>query len=111
NFAADRQAQTRAAIFAARRTVRLLERLEDDLLFVRRNADAGVRDRNRNDRARLVERLAIRAPAFGDLRDAQRHAALFGELERVRQQVADDLLQPLRVREHVARQVVVEFDV
>ena len=43
-FAADRQAQAGAAVLAAGAAVGLLERLEDDLLLVRRDADAGVGD-------------------------------------------------------------------
>ena len=41
-FPADRQAQARAAILAARAGVGLLEGFEDQLLFFRRDADAGV---------------------------------------------------------------------
>ena len=41
-LAADGQAQAGAAVLAAGAAVGLLERLEDDLLLVRRNADAGV---------------------------------------------------------------------
>ena len=41
-LAADRQAQAGAAVLAAGRAVRLLERLEDDLLLVGGDADAGV---------------------------------------------------------------------
>ena len=76
DFAADRQAQSRAAVFAAGAAVRLLERLEDDLLFLRRNADAGIADRKRDDRTRVIERFVVRAPAFGDLRDAEGHLPL-----------------------------------
>ena len=43
DLAADRQAQPRAAVLPARAAVGLLERLEDDLLLVRRDADARVR--------------------------------------------------------------------
>jgi len=42
-LAADGQAQAGAAVLAAGAAVRLLERLEDDLLLVRRDADAGCR--------------------------------------------------------------------
>src|SRR5947207_1073816 len=38
-FAADRKTQARAAVLAAGRAVRLLERLEDNLLLLRRNAN------------------------------------------------------------------------
>src|SRR6185437_1555803 len=43
-FAADRQPETGAAIFAAGARIRLLERFEDELLLVRRDADAGIFD-------------------------------------------------------------------
>ncbi len=55
DLAADRQAEAGAAIFAAGRAVGLLERLEDQLLLVLRDADAGVGDR---DLDRVVERRA-----------------------------------------------------
>src|SRR5262245_19716543 len=40
DLAADREAETRAAVFAAGRSVGLLEGLEDDPLLFDRNADA-----------------------------------------------------------------------
>ncbi len=43
-FAADRQTEAGAAVLAARARIGLLERLEDDALLLRRNADAGVGD-------------------------------------------------------------------
>jgi len=43
-LATDGQSQAGAAVFAAGAGVGLLERLEDDLLLLRRDADAGVRD-------------------------------------------------------------------
>ena len=52
-LAADRQAEARAAVLAAGAAVGLLERLEDDLLLVRRDADAGIRaPRTRSRRRR-----------------------------------------------------------
>ena len=48
-FAGDGQAQARAAVFAAGAGVGLLERLEDQLLFFRRDADARVADGKGND--------------------------------------------------------------
>src|SRR5436309_66030 len=42
-LAADRKTEAGAAIFAAGAGVGLLERLEDQLLLLERNADAGVR--------------------------------------------------------------------
>ena len=48
-FAADRESEAGAAVFAAGRGVGLLECLEDDLLFLGRNADTGVGDLERHD--------------------------------------------------------------
>ena len=65
---------------ALQRAVDLRELLEDQLVVLRRDADAGVGDRKR-DRARRRQRCA------------RRHAdlAALGELERVRDEVAQDL--------------------
>ena len=104
-FAADRQPQARAAVLAAGRAVGLLERLEDDLLLLRRDADAGVADAERDHAAAAVERLVVRRPAVdrpGSM--SQRDLALVRELERVGEQVLEDLLQPLRIGLDAARQ-------
>ena len=50
-LAADGEAQAGAAVLAAGAGVRLLERLEDDLLLLGRDADAGVGDLEGDDRA------------------------------------------------------------
>ena len=55
DFAADRQAEAGAAVLAAGRAVGLLERFEDDLVLVRRDADAGVFDLERDDVGRAIE--------------------------------------------------------
>ena len=97
-FAADGQAEAGAAVLAARAGVGLLERLEDELLLLRRDADAGVRHREGNDHAG-----ARRSTGWsGDqpLRHVPTrtsHVALRGELEGVRQQVLQNLLQALGV--------------
>jgi hypothetical protein len=49
DLAADGQAQARTAVLAAGRAVRLLERLEDDLLLLLGDADAGVPDLEGDD--------------------------------------------------------------
>ena len=59
-LAADRQAEAGAAVFAAGAGVGLLERLEDDALLLRRDADAGVGDLERHHRRRVVEDRMIR---------------------------------------------------
>jgi len=53
-FAADGETETGAAVFSAGRGVRLLERFEDELLFFRGNADAGVGDLESDDGRRLA---------------------------------------------------------
>ena len=98
DFAADGQAQAGAAVLAAGAAVGLLERLEDDLLLVRRDADAACRRPRRPRRGRPVEALVVVAPALVGRLDRQRDAAVVRELEGVGQQVLDDLLQPLRRR-------------
>ena len=98
DLAADREAETRAAVLAARRAVGLLERLEDQLQLVLRDADAGVaRPRTRSRPRRSSSVLAREPRALCAPCDRQRHAALLGELERVREQVLEHLLQALLV--------------
>ena len=69
DFAADRQAKTGAAEAAAGAHVGLLERLEDDLELIGRDADARVVDGKTNHFVRAVERFVIRAPAALDRDD------------------------------------------
>ena len=49
-FAADGEAQAGSAVLAAGAGIGLLEGLEDDALFLRRNADAGIGDFERDHR-------------------------------------------------------------
>ena len=95
DLATDGEAETRAAVLSTGRPVRLLEGLEDELLLLRRDADARVADGERDHaRALLLRRLLHR----------HRDAALGGELERVRQEVLQDLLETADVREERMRQ-------
>ncbi len=65
-FAADREPQSGAAVLAAGARIGLLEGLEDDSLFFRRNADAGVRNFEGDDGRRAGKDRMRRAPsAFG----------------------------------------------
>ncbi len=104
-FAADGQSQSGSAVLAAGAGVCLLEGLEDDALFLRRNADAGIGDFEGDDRRGAAENRMIFAPSFRSQRYGQMHAALFGELECIRQQVLQHLLQTLRVGDQAARKV------
>src|SRR5262245_3215053 len=66
DLAADRESESRAAVFAAGRPVCLLEGLEDDPLLFGRNADAGVGDREGDLLVGLPERLTrVIAATFG----------------------------------------------
>ena len=94
-FAADGEAQSRTTVFAAGAGICLLERLEDDLLLLQRNADAGIGHFECDHRRRLVEHRVLRAPAARTDEMLSRTPPCAGELERVRQQVLQHLLQPL----------------
>src|SRR5712691_4527553 len=96
DFPANRQAKARPAIFAAGAAIGLLEGFKDELLFLRRDADSRVTDRERDHRTRMVEHFLARTPTFGHWGKAQDDAAVFGKFEGVGKQVANDLLQPLR---------------
>ncbi len=66
-LAADRQAEARAAVLPVRRAVHLLKRLENDLVLLRRDADARVSDGPGQHAGRDRERRMIRRPAgMGD---------------------------------------------
>ena len=82
----DGHAEAGALNAADRRGALALERLEDALRERRAHADAGVAD------AELILRAAVQRP--GELTDADRdRAARRGELDRVGQQVEQDLLE------------------
>ena len=74
-LAADRQAETGAAILARGAGVGLLECLEDQPLLLGRDADSGVLDGERDDLLRLAQHRMIDAPALTwRSRRARRHA-------------------------------------
>ena len=108
-LAADGEAEARAAVLAAGAGVGLLEGLEHDLLLLDRDADAGVGDLEGHHRARLVERHVVGAPAGLGRHDAQAHAALGGELQRVAEQVLQDLLQALGIGDDAAAEMLVDL--
>src|SRR5439155_12377418 len=74
----------------------LREALEDFGLRFGRDADAGVADRE--FQAHLLSRLALR-------RDVHRDATLLGELERVADQIDQDLAQVMRIAAQCRRHV------
>ena len=108
-FAGDGQAQARAAVFAAGAAVGLPEGFENGALLFLGNADAHVLHGD-------ADGLVCGCDAFGQIHigawpeNGEGHCALVRELEGVREQVAQDLLQSVRVREQAARQVHSLFD-
>ena len=109
-LAADRQAEAGAAVLAAGRAVGLLERLEDDLLLVGgMPMPVSVTANASTSAARFRSSLSVLQPPCDRL-DGQRHLAVVRELERVGEQVLDDLLQPLGVGEHRLGQPRVEVE-
>ncbi len=91
-FPRYRQSQTTAAVLAAGRAIGLLERLENEVLLVARNADA-----------RVAHIEAHRIAAVACLMHGDRHLTVLGELERVRQQVAQHLLEALVIGDEIFR--------
>ena len=87
---ADRQAQPGAAEAPRGRRVRLREGLEQPRLRRRRDADAGVADGERDQDRAVLRRGGV---------ERQHHRALRGELDRVAEQVEDDLAQARRIAE------------
>ena len=67
-LAADGQAETGSAVLAAGACIGLLEGLEDDALFLRSDADAGVGDLERDNRAGAGKDGVVGAPAAGNRR-------------------------------------------
>ena len=94
--ARNRQPQPGAAVLAVRAAIRLAKGVKDQVLLVQRNADAGVFHGERHGSARMTLHT-------------QRHFALGRELDRVREQVAQDLRQPQRVGVDAGRQVRVHL--
>jgi hypothetical protein len=90
--ARDGQAQAGAAEAPAGAAIGLAERLEDHLGLFPGDADAGVAHREAH--ASLAAGL-----------DLQRYRAVLGELDRVGQQVLQDLLQALAVGHELRRRV------
>ena len=90
DLAADGEPEPGAAVLAAGRAVGLLEGLEDELLLLERDADARVLHR---------EARAMPSPVSARRRldGERRRLPLAVNLKRVRQQVLQDLLQPVDV--------------
>ena len=106
----DREPETGAAVLAAGGPVRLLEGLEDDLLLVLGDADAGVLDVEADHRAGREQRRGLEEGAVLHHLDPHRDASLLGELEGVGEEVLQDLLQALRVGANVRGDLRLDLD-
>ena len=93
----DRQAEAGSSIEAGGGAVTLRERLEDPLLLLRLDADAGVADHEREHRSGFRQRVHLRAPPVLREGDLQAHLAALGELERVGKQVLENLPEALPI--------------
>src|SRR6185312_7840983 len=108
-LAADSQAETGAAVFAAGSCVRLLKRFEDQFLLFQRDADAAIGDFKGNDRRRLIEDRMIAAPASHGGGDFQLDAAFRRKLESVGEEVFQNLLQTFGVGDDAAPEVRIDI--
>jgi len=84
----DAQTETRPAVFSCARRIRLRELLEQKFDFDARNADPGVADRDFH----FGETFVLTQALGGD-----QHLAFVSELDRVSDEVGDDLTDPLCV--------------
>ena len=94
--AGNDQAQSGAAIAAGAALVGLREGAEQAAYCYRINADTGIPD---------LEPQPRPLTGIADPQQADRHLALFGELERVADQIGQDLLQPQGIAQHGSRQL------
>ena len=99
--ARDGQAQTRAAVAARRRGVGLRERLEQAVQALGLDPDAGVAHRDAQTDRSAARRLG--GDAQNDLGRCAPRRRGARELDRVREQVEQDLAQPRRVAHQAAR--------
>ena len=88
---ADRQAEAGATVLSSRGRVDLTERLEEPLDAIGRDADAGVAHRKLKSQGRL--RLLGGAARLRGVTHLDGHASGGGELDRVVDQVGQDLAQ------------------
>src|SRR5207245_3851632 len=110
DLARDGKAQAGAAVLAAGGPVRLLERLEDDLLLVAGDADARVGHREPEHGVRPVQDVRLEVGAIRRRLHQQADAAVLRELEGVRKQVLEHLLQALRIGADVRGEAFAQLD-
>ena len=79
-------------------------------MLIRRNANPRIHDGECDHIAGTIQAFVLRIPATGCRFDRQRDFAFVGELERVREQILQYLLQPFGVGKHRLWQPWIEAD-
>ncbi len=105
-LAADGKSKSRSTVLAARGSIGLLERFKDNPMLVRRNPDSRVNHGERDHLVCVVQHAVAGGPAFFRGLDPERHTAFMRKLERIRQEIPQDLLKSLLIREHCFRRVL-----
>ena len=93
----DSQPKTSATITTTRTSIRLLERLEDRVLLLRWNSNSTIANRKREHSLCAFERRMPRAPTRRGRRDSQPDITALRKFKRIRQEIFQNLIQPLRV--------------
>ena len=83
-LAADGQSQSGSSKLPAGPGVGLLECLEDDALFLSRNANAGIFHLECNNRSGAIQNRVTGIPATERKRNRKAHTSLLGKFEGVR---------------------------
>ena len=83
DLAADRQTETGSAVSARDRSVRLLERLENNPVLFRCDTDSGILYREGNHGFGTAEGLVVLAPSAFRRSHRDRNVPAVGELERI----------------------------
>src|SRR4029077_13527016 len=96
-LAANCQPKPGPAITPAGAPIRLLESVKNCRLLVSGNSNSTVADRKCNHTFCPRQRRRIGAPATGNGTYPQFNVPELGKLERVRQQILQDLIESLRV--------------
>ena len=102
----DRQTQAGAAVAPRHALMHLGEGGEQPRHRLRRDADAGVAHLEDEVMAHTVSRIAVRGLGGRQQTQIDRHLAALGELDRVRDQIAQHLAQPQRIGTHHRRQLI-----
>src|SRR5207237_9308314 len=111
DFPADGKPESRASILAVRRPISLLERLEDETLFLLGDSDSRIRDGECDYLRRCFERWILEATPLFSPADGKTDLAFLGELDGVGHQVLEDLQQSPAIRVNRVRQIGVHVDV